>query len=262
MNNLPLIAIRAIGLTKRYANGREEKTALRDVTLSIPAAGFWVVSGPSGSGKTTLLGLLAGMIAPTAGEVHLNGKPITHLRDHHRALVRRNGVGMVFQEFALVTGLSVAENLFLPFVPQGGPSAATREKTATLLERFGLAALTHTRVERLSAGERQRAGIIRALLGGPPILLLDEPTASLDTANVQLLVDVLVKLRDEGRTLLATTHDQRLVNDPRVDGRLRLVDGMMARECPHGGDDERAHPHPPFAHPLPHWAYHWGRGRG
>lgn len=121
----------------------------------------------------------------------------------------------------------MAENLFLPFVPDGGPSTATRDKAATLLERFGLAALARTRVERLSAGERQRAGIIRALLGEPPILLLDEPTASLDTANVQLLVDLLVNLRDEGRTLLATTHDQRLVNDSRVDGRLRLVDGRI-----------------------------------
>lgn len=90
------IASRTVGLTKRYANGQQEKTALREVTLSIPAGSFWVVSGPSGSGKTTLLGLLAGMIAPTAGEVHLNERLITHLRDH-RALVRRNGVGMVFQ---------------------------------------------------------------------------------------------------------------------------------------------------------------------
>lgn len=134
-------ALRAIGLTKRYANGRQEKTAVSGVTLSLPAASFWVICGPSGSGKTTLLGLLAGMIAPTSGEVHLHGRRITHLRDHHRALVRRNGVGVVFQEFALVTGLSVRENLFLPFVPEGGPSAATRDRAAAWLGRFGVAAL-------------------------------------------------------------------------------------------------------------------------
>jgi len=227
MNSAPPIAIRTVGLSKRYANGRAERTALRDVALSVPAASFWVVSGPSGSGKTTLLALLAGMMAPTSGEIHLHGKPVTHLRDHHRALVRRNGVGMVFQEFALVTSLSLTENLFLPFVPDGGAPAATRAKAAQLLERFGLTGLARTRVERLSAGERQRAGIIRALLGETPILLLDEPTASLDTANVQLLVDLLVSLRDEGRTLLATTHDPRLVSDPRLDGRLRLLDGAI-----------------------------------
>lgn len=227
MNDAPAIAIRARGLTKRYANGRVDKTALRDVALAIPAGRFWVVSGPSGSGKTTLLGVLAGMIAPTAGEVELNGRPITHLRDHHRSLVRRSGVGLVFQEFALVAGLSLIENLFLPFVPAGGPPPEVCRQAEKLLARFGLTAFRHTPVERLSAGERQRAGIIRALLGGAPILLLDEPTAALDTANVQLLVDMLIELRAEGRTLLATTHDLRLVNDPRVDGRLRLVDGAI-----------------------------------
>ena len=92
---------------------------------------------------------------------------------------------------------------------------------------LGLTALAGTRVERLSAGERQRAGIIRALLGDPPVLLLDEPTASLDSANVRRLLEILLQLRDEGRTLLATTHDPRLVDDPRVNGRLRLVDGVI-----------------------------------
>jgi putative ABC transport system ATP-binding protein len=113
--------VRAYALTKRYRSGRVEKTALRQVSLAIPRGEFWIVSGPSGSGKTTLLALLAGMIAPTEGEVVLDGKSITHLRDHHRALVRRNLVGMVFQEFALVAGMTLVENIFLPLVPQGGP---------------------------------------------------------------------------------------------------------------------------------------------
>lgn len=227
MNDAPDIAIRALGLTKRYANGGREKTAVREVTLAIPSRQFWIVSGPSGSGKTTLLGLLAGMIAPTAGEVRLAGQSITHLRDHHRSLARRRLVGMVFQEFALIPGMTLAENLFLPFVPEGGPAARDRENARTLLERFGLAAFAETRAERLSAGERQRGAIIRALLSEAPVLLLDEPTASLDTDNVHLLVSLLLRLRDEGRTLLATTHDVRLVNDPRLDGALRLVDGAL-----------------------------------
>lgn len=222
------IMVRAVGLTKRYQSGREEKTALRDVSLEIPAGQFWVVSGPSGSGKTTLLGLLAGMIAPTRGEVHLAGQCITHLRDHHRALVRRNLVGMVFQEFALVTGMSLEENIFLPWVPQGGPGRAGREKARALLERFGMAAFARTPVERLSAGERQRGAIIRALVAGAPILMLDEPTAALDTENVRRLLDLLLDLRAEGRTVLATTHDRRLTEDPRVDSVLRLVDGALA----------------------------------
>ncbi len=221
------IAIRALGLTKRYASGRSERTALREVNLEIPAGEFWTVNGPSGSGKTTLLGLLAGMIAPTAGEVHLGGRCISHLRDSHRALVRRHAVGMVFQEFAMIPGMTLEENLHLPRVPEGGPRRADRDRARALLDRFGLTALAGTRVERLSAGELQRGAILRALLGDAPILLLDEPTASLDAENVARLLDLLVGLRNEGRTLLATTHDPRVVNDPRWDGVLRLADGAL-----------------------------------
>jgi len=221
------IMVRAIGLTKRYPAGRGEKTALREVSLAIPRGEFWIVNGPSGSGKTTLLGLLAGMIAPTCGEVQLDGRAITHWRDHHRALVRRHLVGMVFQEFALVPGMSLEENVFLPLVPQGGPDRAGRERGRALLERFGMAAFADTPVERLSAGERQRGAIIRALVTDAPILLLDEPTAALDTENVRILLELLLGLRAEGRTILATTHDRRLAEDPRVDGVLSLVDGAL-----------------------------------
>jgi putative ABC transport system ATP-binding protein len=227
MNAVPHAMIQATGLTKRYRAGRNEKTAVRRVHLAIPVGQCWVLSGPSGSGKTTLLGLLAGMIAPTEGEVVLDGTPITHLRDHHRSLVRRRLVGMVFQEFALVPGMTLVENVLLPWVPQGGPGLAGQQKAASLLERFGLVALAGTPVERLSAGERQRGALIRALVADAPILMLDEPTAALDTDNVRVLLDLLLALRAEGRTLLATTHDRRLAEDPRVDGVLRLVDGAL-----------------------------------
>jgi putative ABC transport system ATP-binding protein len=227
MNSGNGVMVQAIGLTKRYGTGHSETYAVRDVSLAIPGGQFWIVSGPSGSGKTTLLGLLAGMIAPTCGEVRLCGEPITHLRDHHRALVRRHLVGVVFQECALVPRMTVGENLFLPLVPEGGATESDRLKAGALLERFGMAEFARARVERLSAGERQRAAIIRALLADAPILLLDEPTASLDTDNVRMILDVLLRLRDEGRTLLATTHDQRLAEHPRIDGVLRLVDGTI-----------------------------------
>jgi putative ABC transport system ATP-binding protein len=217
----------ANALSKRYRSGRVEKTALREVSLAIPRGEFWIVSGPSGSGKTTLLALLAGMIAPTEGEVRLEGRSITHLRDHHRALVRRSLVGMVFQEFALVTGMTLAENIFLPLVPQGGARETEKQRARALLARFGMAAYARTQVERLSAGERQRGAIIRALVADAPILMLDEPTAALDTENVRIMLDLLLGLRAEGRTIVATTHDRRLTEDARLDGVLRLVDGRL-----------------------------------
>lgn len=220
-------AVHALGLSKRYGAGHAAKVALHEVTLAIPAGEFWAITGPSGSGKTTLLGLLGGMIAPTQGEVRLAGQTITHLRDHHRALMRRNLVGVVFQEFALVSGMSLFENILLPWVPEGGADETDRRRIEELLARFGMAQFTGTRVERLSAGERQRGAIIRALAADPPILLLDEPTASLDSANVGLLLTLLLELRDEGKTLVATTHDLRLAEDRRVDRVLRLVDGQL-----------------------------------
>jgi putative ABC transport system ATP-binding protein len=220
-------AIQALGLSKRYGAGHAAMVALHEVTIRIPAGEFWAITGPSGSGKTTLLGLLGGMIAPTEGEVRLAGQTITHLRDHHRALLRRNVVGVVFQEFALVPGMSLIENILLPWVPQGGAEESDRRRIEGLLGRFGMGRYRGTRVERLSAGERQRGAIIRALAADPPILLLDEPTASLDTANVGLLMTLLLGLRDEGKTLVATTHDLRLAEDDRVDRVLRLVDGQL-----------------------------------
>ncbi len=219
--------VRADRLTKRYGPRGSQKTAVRDVHLAIPAGAFWIISGPSGSGKTTLLSLLAGMMAPTSGEVRLCGQDITHLRDHHRARVRRNLVGMVFQEFALVPGMTLEENVFLPLIPDGGPGEADRLRVRNLLERFALSAFATTPIERLSAGERQRGALVRALLLDPPVLMLDEPTAALDSGNVRVMLDLLLGLRDEGRTIVATTHDQRLVEDRRLDGALRLVDGAL-----------------------------------
>lgn len=219
--------IRATGLTKRYDEGRVARNAVSDVSLAIPSGEFWVLRGPSGSGKTTLLGMLAGMIAPTKGEVWLGGKSITHLRDHHRAVARRHLVGMVFQEVALVDGMTLQENVLLPLVPGGGARRQELRRADELLKRFGLKTLANTRVDRLSGGERQRGAIVRSLVMDTPILMLDEPTAHLDTESVRLIQDLLLALRAEGRTILIATHDPRLADDKRIDAVLTLVDGTL-----------------------------------
>jgi putative ABC transport system ATP-binding protein len=221
--------LRCTGLTKEYLVGRSVKRAISDVSLSIPAGEFWAVRGPSGSGKTTLLALLGGMIVPTRGEVQLCGKSLTHLRDHHRAAARRDLVGMVFQDFALVAGMTLMENVFLPLVPLGGARRQHEKKVKGLLERFGVEALAGVKVERLSGGERQRAAIIRAVLLDPPVLLLDEPTAYVDAENVSFLMELLTSLRDEGRTIVVATHDARLAEGAPLDGALELVDGVIRR---------------------------------
>jgi putative ABC transport system ATP-binding protein len=221
-------AVEARALCKRYEDGPRRREVVRGVTLEVPRGRLCVVSGPSGSGKTTLLGLLGGSIAPTSGEITLCGEPLSRLRDHHRARARRRLVGLVFQDLALVSRMSVEENVLLPLVPDGGADRAARARAHGLLERFGVAVHLRTPVERLSGGERQRVALARALVTDAPVLLLDEPTAHLDAARVQDLLSLLAELRAEGRTVVATTHDPRLRDDARVDLRFAMLDGSLA----------------------------------
>lgn len=225
VDDVPALDARAI--SKRYEDGARRREVVSEVSLVVPRGALWVLRGPSGSGKTTLLGLLGAMITPTSGEVWVCGEALSRLRDHHRTRARRRLVGFVFQELALVPGMTLTENVLLPLVPSGGATAAQRAHAAALLERFGLSAFAETRIERLSGGERQRGAVARALVNEPPVLLLDEPTAHLDAARVTDVVAMLAALRDEGRTIVATTHDPRLAESAAVDRVLDLADGRV-----------------------------------
>ena len=215
-------------LSKRFVDGRRKHYAVHEVSLSVPKGSYWVIEGPSGSGKTTLLALLGAMIAPTRGDVRIDGQSVVHLRDRHRTKLRRDKVGFVFQELALIPQMSLWDNILLPFVPDGGPTHDERERLQQLLGDVGLGELKQARVERLSGGERQRACIVRALARNPSILILDEPTAHLDRKHVEGIKQLLARLKQRGHTLIATTHDPRLADDAHVDRRVRLVDGKMA----------------------------------
>lgn len=220
-------AIALEDVRKRYRDGATRVEAVAGVTLEVPEGALWVLRGPSGSGKTTLLGVMGGMVTPTSGAVRVLGEELTHLRDHHRTEVRRRKVGFVFQDLSLIDGMSVRENVLLPLVPLGG---ATREQVAraeALLARVGLGDRIDARASRLSGGQRQRAAIVRALVPSPPVLLLDEPTAHLDTDNAREIVDLLASLRDEGTTVVAATHDPRLHDDPRIDRAVLMRDGSL-----------------------------------
>ena len=223
-------AIEVSGLRKRYVDGTRRLDAVRSVDLEVPKGQLFVLRGPSGSGKTTLLGLMGAMVAPTAGTVRIFGDDVTHLRDHHRTALRRKRLGFVFQELQLITGMTVMENVLLPFVPLGGASRDDRTHAKELLERFGLHKEIHARSERLSGGQRQRAAIARGLVMRPSILLLDEPTAHLDTQNALEVVSLLCELRDEGTTIVSATHDPRLADDPRVDRVITMRDGAIVED--------------------------------
>lgn len=221
------VALEAVEVKKRYRDGSRTIEAVAGVSLGVAAGTLEVLRGPSGSGKTTLLGILGAMITPTSGQVRVLGTEVTHLRDRHRTALRRERVGFVFQDLSLIDGMSVRENVLLPRVPLGGARGEDVERAVSLLVRFGLESKVETRAERLSGGERQRAAIARALILSPPVLLLDEPTAHLDTESALAVVALLAELRDEGTTIVAATHDPRLAEDPRVDRQRVMRDGLL-----------------------------------
>ncbi len=234
-------ALECVDVDKRYLDGSRVRHAVRGVSLSIERGSFTLLRGPSGSGKTTLLSLFGGMIAPSAGEIRVLGRSIVRLRDRHRAALRRDEVGFVFQELALVPEMSVEENLFLPLVPLGGPSRADAARVLGRLTRVGLARHREQLARRLSGGERQRVAIVRALALDPPILLLDEPTAHLDAESTRELLAWLDDLRREPtpsgpRTIVAATHDPRMIEHPGVDRIVLMEDGRVLDAREHEGE--------------------------
>lgn len=229
------VALEAKAVDKRYRDGDRTISAVAGVTVAIERGTLVVLRGPSGSGKTTLLGLLGAMIAPSKGSISVLGKDVTHLRDHHRTALRRESIGFVFQDLSLIDRMTLRENVLLPLVPLGGATKAQVERARTLLERFGLGDRIESKPERLSGGEKQRAAIARALVLAPPVLLLDEPTAHLDTDNALAVVTLLAQLRDEGTTIVAATHDPRLADDARVDRSIAMRDGRLVDPPSSGG---------------------------
>ncbi|GAB4114907.1 MAG: ABC transporter ATP-binding protein [Sandaracinaceae bacterium] len=231
-------ALECVAVDKRYPDGQRQVHAVRGVTLRIERGELVALRGPSGCGKTTLLSMMGGMIAPTAGEIRVLGRSIVHLRDRHRSALRRDEVGFVFQDLALVPELSVEENVFLPLVPVGGPSRDDVARMERRLERIGLARHRRTVAAKLSGGEKQRVAILRALVKDPPILLLDEPTAHLDAASTKELLGWLDTLRAEDaddvdepraarRTIVLATHDPRVLQHGGLDRVLAMADGAL-----------------------------------
>jgi putative ABC transport system ATP-binding protein len=221
-------ALSAKDVSKRVTDGRSRREVLRGVSLDLHRGEMLLVRGPSGSGKTTLLAILGGMLLPTSGEVWLGGEAISRLRDHQRAEVRRAKVGFLFQDFGLIEGMTVLDNVLLPLVPPGRANADAVAKARGLLEQVGIADLAGINVTRLSGGERQRVALTRARIAGPGVLLLDEPTAHLDSARALDLMADLAKLCDEGSAVLVASHDARVDGIRRIDRRLDLADGMLA----------------------------------
>lgn len=184
--------------------------ALRNVSLEIEPGEFVAVVGPSGSGKSTLLNLVGGIDQPSEGEVWVDGVRIDVMDENALAKFRRNHIGIVFQFFQLLPTLTALENVTLPMELRGDGREFRNRRAREMLARVGLAERVTQLPSELSGGEQQRVAIARALVNDPPILLADEPTGNLDSANAEGIITLLRELADGGKTILLITHEPNL----------------------------------------------------
>jgi putative ABC transport system ATP-binding protein len=217
-----MIALREV--SKTVTSGTQPLTILHPLTLEIRRGQFVAVVGPSGSGKSTLLGLIAGLDAPTSGDVLIDGVNITRLTEDALAKLRGDKVGFVFQFFHLIPSLTAYENVSVPMEIAGAPDA--RSRAQALLEEVGLSGRAHHYPSQLSGGEQQRVALARALANDPPIVLADEPTGNLDTTNGRHIMGLLQHInRSRGTTIVLVTHDAELAAI--ADSRVVLRDGRV-----------------------------------
>jgi putative ABC transport system ATP-binding protein len=211
-------------VSKTVMSGSEPLTILHPLSLQIPHGQFVAIVGPSGSGKSTLLGLIAGLDAPSSGEVLIDSVDITRLGEDALARLRGEKIGFVFQFFHLIPSLTAYENVAVPMEIAGAADARTRAEM--LLEEVGLTGRAHHYPSQLSGGEQQRVALARALANDPSIVLADEPTGNLDSANGRHIMELLRKVHgDRGTTIVLVTHDAELA--AMADARLVLRDGRV-----------------------------------
>ncbi len=214
-------------VAKTVSSGDEQLTILHALSLEIPDGQFISIVGASGSGKSTLLGLIAGLDAPSSGQILIDGADITAMSEDKLATLRSEKIGFVFQSFHLIPSLTAYENVVIPLEIAGAKNAKNRANG--LLESVELTNRAHHYPSQLSGGEQQRIAIARAFANNPKILLADEPTGNLDSKNGRHIFDLMTELhRTNGSTLVLVTHDEELAN---VAQRLiRLKDGKIVDE--------------------------------
>jgi putative ABC transport system ATP-binding protein len=198
-------------LTVEYTTDRYTVRPLDRFTMHAPAGQLVALLGPSGSGKTTLLSLLSGMIPATSGQVVVNNIDVLALQGTALEDYRRKTIGIVFQGFNLIPSLTARENVAAPLLLAGGDRKAALARADALLEEVGLADRATHKPVHLSGGQQQRVAVARGLIGDPIVLLADEPTANLDHISAEAVVALLQRLRDRGRTIIISTHDDRLL---------------------------------------------------
>ena len=219
----------ARGLNLHLKSGGQPLHILKDVSLELSPGEVTAVVGPSGSGKTSLLMVLSGLEQATAGSVAIDGTEITGMNEDRLAIFRRKSLGILFQNFHLIPSLTALENvaLTLEIADPAMPWKAVRDRAAQALADVGLAQRTGHLPSALSGGEQQRVGLARAMVGGPKLLLADEPTGNLDQETGAHVIELMFKLaRDRGTSILLITHDPGLAK--KADRQLRMNEGHLS----------------------------------
>ena len=215
-------------VTKVFVTDEVETHALAGIHMDIKKGEYVSISGPSGCGKSTLLAILGLLDTPTDGQYVLNGKPVSGLKMQERARIRNREIGFIFQAFNLIGDLTVYENVELPLTYRGTPSAERKKLVHEALEKVGMSHRVKHYPSQLSGGQQQRVAVARALVGSPSVLLADEPTGNLDSANGEDVMDLLRELHRNGATICMVTHDPRYARF--ADRSIHLFDGRVVEE--------------------------------
>jgi putative ABC transport system ATP-binding protein len=229
MSELAPPVVRLTDVVKTYAIGAVAVSAVKGISLDIPARRFSMIVGPSGSGKTTLLNLIGCIDRPTRGAVEVCGEAIARLSDNAVADFRARNIGFIFQSFNLMPVLSAYENVEYPLLLVGLPARARRERTLAMLDAVGLGGQARQRPNELSGGQRQRVAIARALVKAPSLVLADEPTANLDTRTGAAVIELMREVQARFQTtFIFSTHDPQLMSH--ADETFAIRDGELASE--------------------------------
>jgi len=215
-------------VSRIYRTSDVETTALNHVNLDIAEGEFIAIMGPSGCGKSTMLNVLGMLDSPNSGTYRFAGEEISGRSERELAGIRKLNIGFIFQSFNLIDELSVAENVELPLLYQRIPAAQRRERVRQVLERVNIAHRAEHRPQQLSGGQQQRVAVARAVVTSPKLILADEPTGNLDTANGEEVLDLLGQLNRDGTTVVMVTHDQSHADHAsRV---VHMLDGRVLSE--------------------------------
>ena len=236
----PLVQVQNV--VKRFAVGDGEVTILKGITFDVSDGEFVSIVGPSGNGKSTLLNMVTGIDRPSQGQVVVGGQQVSRMSEDDLARWRGENLGIIFQFFQMLPGLSLLNNVILPMDLVGSRKFKPkdrRDRAMHLLEMVGLADQANKLPALVSGGQQQRAAIARALANDPPLIVADEPTGNLDTASAHIVFDLFRKLVQEGKTMMMVTHDKELARQ--VPRKIEITDGRITRDDYLGTGDWAGH---------------------